>query len=176
MNNEEFKVFYETYHKFSASIIYEIVKDRTITEEICDDLFYRFYVLGEKLDTSNEKKLRALIAISSKNRALDYWKKSYVVHEQCTIDDEDWKDVEDDRENPEAHILHMEEATYQKMVLARLRKEQPMNHDILMKIKYLDMTPDEVAKEYGITRNNVNNRILRTKSWLQKELRKLYED
>lgn len=176
MNNEEFKVFYETYHKFSASIIYEIVKDRSTTDEICNDVFYRFYKLGDKLNTDNEKKLRALIAISSRNCALDHLKKSYVRHEQCTMDDETWKEIEDERRNPERQILHVEETAYQKMILARLREEQPENHDILMKIKYLGKSPDEVAEEYGITRNNVNNRILRTKNWLQKELRKLYDD
>lgn len=176
MNNEEFKVFYEKYHKFSAGIIYKIVKDRTVTEELCNDAFYRFYKMGDKLEVGNEEKLRNLLSRISQNCALDYFKKAHVIHEQCTIDDEDWKDVEDDRKSLEARILHMEEATYQKMILSRLRNEQPMNYDIIMKIKWLGKTPDEVAEEYGITRNNVNNRILRTKHWLQNELRKVYDD
>lgn len=176
MNNEEFKVFYEKYHKFSAGKILKIVKNRTVAEEICNEAFYRFYNMGEKLELDNERKLKGLLLKICENCALDYFKKSHVIHEQCTIDDEDWKDVADDRETPEARILHMEEATYQKMILTRLRNEQPINYDILMKIKFFGMTPDEVAEEYGITRNNVNNRILRTKHWLQNEFHKVYDN
>jgi RNA polymerase sigma-70 factor (ECF subfamily) len=40
----------------------------------------------------------------------------------------------------------------------------------------MDIPPEIVAQEYGITTNNVNNRILRTKHWLNKELQKIYTD
>ena len=33
-----------------------------------------------------------------------------------------------------------------------------------------------VAEEYGISVNALNNRILRTKRWLKKELSKIYDD
>ena len=68
----------------------------------------------------------------------------------------------------------MEESEYQKLVLQRLRDKNPVNYDILIKTKVLGMSPDSVAEEYGLTRNSVNNRILRTKEWMNKELEKLY--
>ena len=76
----------------------------------------------------------------------------------------------DHRINVEAQMLRMEKNQYQKMVLEKLRAINLTNYEILIKVKYLDIPPDEVAREYGITRNNVNNRIRRTKQWLMEEM------
>ena len=57
--------------------------------------------------------------------------------------------------------------------LIRLREQNPVNYDILIKVAYFEIPPEVVAEEYGITNNNVNNRILRTRKWLRKELDQL---
>ena len=49
----------------------------------------------------------------------------------------------------------------------------PQNYDILMKTKFYRIPASEVAEEYGITTNNVNNRNLRSKAWIIEELEKL---
>lgn len=68
----------------------------------------------------------------------------------------------------------MEKKEYQKLVLQRLRDKNPINYEILIKIKVMGMSPESVAEEYGLTRNGVNNRILRMKEWMNSELEKLY--
>ena len=175
MSDAEFRLLYDTYHEFSARIIYRIIKNKTEMEELCNDVFYRIYKMGEKLDLSDERKLRAFIATTSKNCALDYLKRSYVIHEQCTIDDDNWEEIPDLIKSPEEQFLNMEKATYQRMVLARLREKSEKDYDIIVKVNYFGFTPDEVAKEYEMTRNNINNRILRARKWLKEELRKTYE-
>lgn len=67
----------------------------------------------------------------------------------------------------------MEEETYQRLVLRKLRMRNPQNYDILMKTKFYRIPASEVAEEYGITTNNVNNRNLRSKAWIIEELEKL---
>ena len=113
MNNEEFRLLYDKYHNFSASIIYRIVKDRTETDEICNDVFFRLYKLGDKLDTSDENRLRGLITKVSTHCALDYLKKAYVMYEQCTMDEGNGEKFTDYRNIPEEKLLNMEKATYQ---------------------------------------------------------------
>ena len=176
MNDEEFGLLYDKYHKFSASIIYRIVKDRTETDEICNDVFFRLYKLGDKLDTSDENRLRGLITKVSTHCALDYLKKAYVMYEQCTMDEGNGEKFTDYRNIPEEKLLNMEKTTYQKLVLSRLRVENELSYEIIMKVKYLGFSPDEVAEEYGMTRNAVNNRVIKKKNWLINELRKSYED
>ena len=79
-------------------------------------------------------------------------------------------------ESAEAMVLGIETCEYMSMALEKLRRKNRMNYEIFMKVKYMDISPEMVAEEYGITRNNVNNRILRTKLWLREELSKMYGD
>ena len=175
MSNEEFRLLYDKYHKFSAAIIYRIVKNRDETDALCNDVFYRAYKMGKKLDVTDERKLRAFIAVTSKNCALDHLKKAYVIYEKSTVEHNNWVKITDDENSPETTILNVEKATYQKMLLSRLKKKNRLNYEIIIKVKYMGISPDDVAQEYGLTRNNINNRILRTKNWLKEELQKCYE-
>lgn len=174
--NEDFKDIYEKYQRFSAGIAFRIVKDKATADDISQEVFYHLYKLGKKLDLSNEKKLRALIITATVNKTKDYFKKAHVKAEYSVLDDDSKGEIEDEQYNPEARMLRMEEKKYRMLVLERLRDKNPMNYDILMKTKYYGIPPDSVAAEYGITRNNVNNRIRRTKIWIAEEMARLYEN
>ena len=174
-HNENFDDIYLKYWKFSVNVALKIVKNRAVAEYISQETFYKLFMLGDKLDVSNEAKLESLIFTATVNNVKDYCKKAYVRREQQPIECETGEEkTGDEKYNPEARILRMEESEYQKLVLQRLRDKNPVNYDILIKTKVLGMSPDSVAEEYGLTRNSVNNRILRTKEWMNKELEKLY--
>ena len=72
-------------------------------------------------------------------------------------------------------FLRKEKKEFMYMVLRRFRKEQPMNYEILIQVKYLEISVETVAEEYGLTKSGVNNRIYKAKRWLQEEFRKVYE-
>ena len=91
----------------------------------------------------------------------------------CTFDEEGVQETPDESGDPESRLLRMEEETYQRLVLRKLRMRNPQNYDILMKTKFYRIPASEVAEEYGITTNNVNNRNLRSKAWIIEELEKL---
>ena len=38
------------------------------------------------------------------------------------------------------------------------------------------VSTEEVAREFGYTRNNVNNRVLRARNWLLEELERLEKE
>lgn len=172
--NEDFEDIYLKYRKFSVNVALQIVKNRTVAEDISQDVFYKLFRRGKKLDTENEAKLRSLIFTATVNCAKDYYKKAYVKREQLMDDEGGEEKAGDDRYNPEARLLRMEENEYQNLVLQKLDDKNPVNYDILIKTKFMGISPDSVAEEYGFTRNNVNNRILRTKVWIRDELSKLY--
>ncbi len=67
----------------------------------------------------------------------------------------------------------MEKAKYLSMAFENLRRKSPVNYEIFMKVKMQEISTDEVAREYGFTRNNVNNRVLRARNWLLEELGRL---
>ena len=86
MKNEDFQIFYEKYFGFSNEVIYQVVKDRSLAEEISQELFYHFYESDLELDFSSEKKLRAFVTKASVNKALDYYKKAYVKNETAVLE------------------------------------------------------------------------------------------
>ena len=173
MKNEDFQIFYEKYFGFSNEVIYQVVKDRSLAEEISQELFYHFYESDLELDFSSEKKLRAFVTKASVNKALDYYKKACVKNETAVL--EQLPHHAFDMGNVvESAVLQMEENEYRKLVLHKLRSKNRISYEILIKVKYLDIPPDLVAKEYGITRNNLNNRIFRARIWLETEMSRLY--
>lgn len=173
--NEDYKAVYEKYLRFSIRIAKQIVKDEALAEDIAQEVFYHMYEICETVDLSDERKLRAFITVSTSNKAKDYLKKNHVKRELLPTEDDELG-FEGATESLEDTILRKEDTKYRRSILQKLRKKNPMNYEILIKVKFLDLSPDDVAKEYGITRNNVNNRILRTKIWLQKELLLMQKD
>ena len=108
------------------------------------------------------------------NKCIDYFRKASSRPEDFTINDEESAyEPADEKMNPEARMLRMEEEKYQKLILNRLRQRNPMNYDILVKTKLHELSSAEVASEYGITPNNVNNRNLRSKAWIIEEMEKI---
>lgn len=176
MNNSDFNDIFVKYRRASTGIAYNIVKDRDIAEDISQDVFYTLYKMGAKLDISDEHSVRSLILVASSNKAKDYLKKAHVKREVAALDTIFAEDLKDNSFNVEAAMLTTEAKKLQKMVLQRLRAENEMNYEILIKVKILGIPPETVAEEYGITRNNVNNRIYRTRLWLEKEMAKFNEE
>ena len=59
--------------------------------------------------------------------------------------------------------------------LENLRKKNKKNYEIYVAIKILDIPPESVALVYKMSKNNVNNRIYRTKQWLMEEYTRIYD-
>ncbi|MBU5482453.1 RNA polymerase sigma factor [Blautia sp. MSJ-19] len=170
---ENFDDFYDEYQGFSAYIAFCMTGDKELSRDISQEVFISLFKLKDRLDYSNRYRLRKLVLKVTTNKCNDYFRKSLAKQRFCSIEDENGREIADERNNPEAEILRMEEAAYRKLVLEGLQKRNPMNYDILLKTKMHRMTAAEVASEYGITTNNVNNRNLRSKAWMIEEMEKL---
>lgn len=109
------------------------------------------------------------------NKALDYIKKSSSKHEFVCQEEVAAFLEEQNSVDAEEVFLRKEKKEFMYMVLRRFRKEQPMNYEILIQVKYLEISAETVAEEYGLTKSGVNNRIYKAKRWLQEEFRKVYE-
>lgn len=176
MKNEDFNDIYRKYHRFSVKSAYRLVKDRMLAEDISQEVFYHLYEIMDTLDLGNEEKLRALIFIATVNKTKDYFKKPWKRQEYVVL--EEWKrrKTSEEKLNPERIMLDREQIEYRKQVLLKLRRVNPVNYNILIMVKYFGISPDSVAEEYGITRNNVNNRILRTRKWMKQSLKSCIKD
>lgn len=175
MTNENFNDFYDHYQRFSAYVAFCITEDYELSRDISQEVFMSLFKIKDKLDYSNKAKLKALVTKVTTNKCVDHYRKASSRPESNMVDNNEEYVYEsvDEESNPEARILRMEEEQYQKLVLNRLRMRNPMNYDILVKTKLHELSAAEVASEYGITPNNVNNRNLRSKAWIIEEMEKL---
>ena len=76
-------------------------------------------------------------------------------------------------ESAEAALLGMEKQQYLSMAFENLHRKNPINYKIFMRVVMEGIPTDEVAREFGYTRNNVNNRVLRARNWLLDEITRL---
>lgn len=171
---ENFDDFYDHYQRFSAYLAFRITEDYQLSQDISQEVFLALFKMKDRLNYSNTAKLKALVTKATTNKCIDHFRKASSKRETCTIDDEDntYEPV-DEKDNPEARILRMEEEQYRKLILSRLRNKNPMNYDILVRTKLHEQSAAEVASEYGITPNNVNNRNLRSKAWITEQMEKI---
>ena len=117
MTIENFNKFYDEYQRFSAYVAYCITKDKLLAEDISQEIFITLYKMRENLDYSDHKKLKALVFRATTNRCNDYFRKPSTKQEMCTFDEEGVEETPDERGDPEAQLLRMEEETYQRLVL-----------------------------------------------------------
>lgn len=145
---ENFDDFYDHYQGFSAYVAFCITEDYELSKDISQEVFLALFKVKEKLDYSRPGRLKALVMKATSNKCMDYYRKASSRQESYTIDDEEnaYEPV-DEKSNPEARILRMEE--------------------------FQELSAAEVASEYGITPNNVNNRNLRSKAWIIEEMEKI---
>lgn len=146
---ENFDDFYDHYQGFSAYVAFCITEDYELSKDISQEVFLALFKVKEKLDYSRPDKLKALVMKATSNKCMDYYRKASSRQESYTIDDE--------------------ENAYEPVD----EKSNPMNYDILVKTKFQELSAAEVASEYGITANNVNNRNLRSKAWIIEEMEKI---
>lgn len=166
MNNQTFEEFYLKYRKISRGYAYGVLHDWSIADDVSQDVLYNI---------DNEKMMFSLIKRASMNKALDYIKKSSSKHEFVCQEEVAAFLEEQNSVDAEEVFLRKEKKEFMYMVLRRFRKKQPINYEILIQVKYLEISVETVAEEYGLTKSGVNNRIYKAKRWLQEEFRKVYE-
>ena len=175
MNSEEFKAFYKRYYEVSVKIASGIVQSRFTAEDVTQEVFLYFYGIKERLDGSCEAKLQALVVWKTMNKGRDYLRKSYVKRE--VMFDNDVADLQyRTTESAEAALLGMEKQQYLSMAFENLYRKNLINYKIFMKVVMEGISTEEVAREFGYTRNNVNNRVLRARNWLLEELARLEKE
>lgn len=175
MNNQTFEEFYLKYRKISRGCAYGVLHDWNAADDVSQDVLYKMYTIKNELNVDNEKMTFSLIKRASMNKALDYIKKSSSKHEFACEEKVTAFLEEKNSIDAEEAFLRKEKKEFMYMVLRRFQEEQPINYEILIQVKYLEISVETVAEEYGLTKSGVNNRIYKAKRWLQEEFRKVYE-
>lgn len=164
MNNQTFEEFYLKYRKISRGYAYGVLHDWSAADDVSQDVLYKMYTIKDGLNIDNEKMMFSLIKRASMNKALDYIKKSSSKHEFVCQEEVAAFLEEQNSVDAEEVFLRKEKKEFMYMVLRRFRKKQPINYEILIQVKYLEISVETVAEEYGLTKSGVNNRIYKSEA------------
>ena len=74
------------------------------------------------------------------------------------------------------HYWGWKKQKYLSMAFEGLRRKNLINYMIFMRVVMEGVSTEEVAREFGYTRNNVNNRVLRARKWLLAEILRLEKE
>lgn len=172
MNNQTFEEFYLKYRKISRGYAYGVLHDWSAADDVSQDVLYKMYTIKDGLNIDNEKMMFSLIKTASMNKALDYIKKSSSKHEFVCQEEVAAFLEEQNSVDAEEVFLRKEKKEFMYMVLRRFRKEQPMNYEILIQVKYLEISVETVAEEYGLTKSGVTTGYIKRSAGCRKNFAK----
>lgn len=156
------------YDKKLYGYIYNLVKDKHLTEDLLQDTFIKIYKNIHKYDSN--KCFSAWIITIARNTVFDYTKKKKI----CTLSLLDEKDIDVvDNENDPSDIL---EGRERLDCIENLVKNLPKKYRDVILLKYFDgLNYVEIAEKLGIATNTVKWQLYQARKLLIKEMNILKE-
>ncbi len=163
---------YHRYHPKMLAICMSILKNTADAEDAVTDTFLRIIDNLEKFTAVKQDQLPGLIAICTKNTALNFYRKNarQNAHEtfSTSLEEEGATMVLIDPDAEiEQRVMDQEFISEVAEMIHRLPEEQ----QVVVALKYYyHYRSNEIAELLGITRNAVDTRLFRAKSNLRKML------
>lgn len=161
----ERRLFEEVYLKYRNLLFYisnSILSDEKLAEDAVHNTFLRLLQNMDKIEGLNSAKTRRYLVVSSKNSAIDLYRKRKANAEYCF-----------DEINREVEAAYGE-IDEENMVLNCIKNLPAKYRDIFM-LKYSsEFTNTEIAEILELPEGTVRQRIARGKKVLEKSVTKLY--
>lgn len=170
-----FENIYRTFQNDVYKISLYYTKDEHIAQDIAQKVFYQFYL---HMDNVNMDSVRAYLLRSSRNLSYNWLRdtKREVNGEYLDVIPEE--DVP--HYSTEDEYIRDEQTRERKefvaMLMERLREENESWYDIVNLIYCLEKPHDEVAKELGMSRDVLYNKLYRAKKWMRKKFEDEYKN
>lgn len=172
---EQFEQIYQTYQHEVYKISLYYTKDEYIAQDIAQKAFYKFYL---HFDNVNLDSVRSYLLRIARNLSYNWLR---------DIDHETKGEYVDNIPEDSA-VLHSAEDEYiieekkkerhefASEIMQSLWEENESWYDILNLIYCLDKSYDEAAKDLGISKDVLNNKMYRAKRWIRKHFGEKYAE
>lgn len=174
IKDEKFEEIYRTFQNDVYKISLYYTKDTHIAQDISQKVFYQFYLHFENV---NPDSVRAYLIRSARNLSYNWLRDT-----KREVDGE-YLDV-----MPEENVPHYstedeyirdeqdrERKAFVAILMERLREENESWYNIVNLIYCLEKPHDEVAKELGMSREVLYNKLYRAKKWIRKKFEDEYK-
>ena len=157
-----FREVYDNVFPVLIKVVYHIIRDRGIAEDICQEAFIRYY--NKRMPLPSIRESRYWLIRVAKNLAFNYRKRK--VREVNAVDriKQEGHKVQPDSQND---LLKEETRTVVKDAVDSL----PVKYrSVLILKEYGELNYKEIAKILHISENNVKIRVYRARVLLEKKL------
>jgi len=165
-NKLAFSQLFRLYYPRIFSFIFQLLKDRTLTEEITQDVFLRLWINREKLNP--ELSFGAYLFTIAKNIVLNFYKKK----------DAEQRYIEQMAQSFDMERIDTEEHFYYKDLLFIIEKavdEMPLQQQRVFRLSREEgLLNAEIAEKLDISKRTVEKHISTSLSTLRKVIEKNY--
>ena len=157
---------FREYRYLMFSTAMRVTKNAHDAEDIVSDSCEKMIKNADEMKRLSGYKLPRYIVSVVRNTAIDYVRKRNRQNGYyfLTDDENSYADVQDDRMNVEADLLHAESITTLKQALAQLDEK---DFEILRMKYYLELSDREIAEKFGIQPASVRMGLSRARKKLK---------
>lgn len=159
MKITDFNRIYDQYYRLVMKVANGVVRDYTLAQDISQEVFVKFF---KKADQIDPEYYRSWFIVNTKRKAIDYCRKSYQMHETVCAMDDDLNMVEEDT---------MADDFCRKQLTHRLMEELEEHnsdwYELIMRVVIEQEEPEKVARELGITIENLRTKLHRARVWIR---------
>jgi RNA polymerase sigma-70 factor, ECF subfamily len=157
-----FREVYDEVFPVLFKVVYHIIRDKTVTEDLCQEAFIRYY--NKRIPLPNQQESRYWLIRVAKNLAFNYRKRKK--REGVAVDriKHQGQNVQEDSQ---LNIIKDETRTMIKNAVDDLPEKYK---SVLILKEYGELNYKEIAKILHISENNVKIRVYRARVLLEKKL------
>lgn len=177
MKREHFDQVYEDYHKLVLHIAFDGLRDHSLAQDVCQEVFCK---LHEKIDGLDEELIQGWIVRNAHRKTIDFLRRAYLKNEVYRDIDEAMLDQKLFDAGLAVEYLVAEEeqrrAEFRSFLLARLKEKNPVWYDLMIRVVIGKESTKAVAQDHNMTVVNLRMKISRARRWLYKNYYQDYQD
>lgn len=172
MRDLDFEIVYRQYCKLVMKVARTILRDYNLAQDICQDVFIRFY---EKADCLDEKYFKAWLLVNTRRKAIDYYRKSYKKHEKVDSLQEGSSEVKGEYQEEDDVIDRIVHKELTHRLMEDLEKHNKDWYVLVMRIIVENEEPQVVARDLGLSIEGLRTKLHRARTWIRKHYKAEYD-
>ena len=177
MNREKINVVFERIYRENLHDMYKVALYYTLHEqaavEITQKAFYNLYLHIEEV---NLETVRAYLGRTIRNMTYN-WTRDNKIAKEGNIEDY-YEELM--IESLEEIIIRKEEKDIAwrlaSNIMDALYKKNPRWHDVVLRVYYLEIPQEEIAREEGVAKDVISSRLYRAKQWIRQNFQDQYDE
>lgn len=171
MKKGDFDRIYARYYRLVLHVAYDMLKDYNLAQDVCQEVFVRFY---EKIEDLDEERVKGWFLRVAERKSIDFFRKMYRKKEINAIMEQIGETMATEYLSEAENESNRND--FRNFVLEELRQKNLDWYNLMDRVVLGNEPAGVVAEEYGITEANLRMKLSRARKWLNKNYYKRYRE